>query len=33
MATLGEVYEVLLPIDQKELPPTLNTARLYKQFE
>ena len=27
-----EVYEVLLPIVQKELPPTLNTARLYKQF-
>ncbi|MDM5238555.1 helix-turn-helix transcriptional regulator [Bacillus cereus] len=27
-----EVYEILLPIVQKELPPTLNTARLYKQF-
>ncbi|RAT03882.1 transcriptional regulator [Bacillus cereus] len=27
-----EVYETLLPIVQKELPSTLNTARLYKQF-
>ncbi|MED1610383.1 helix-turn-helix transcriptional regulator [Bacillus paranthracis] len=27
-----EVYEILLPIVQKELPSTLNTARLYKQF-
>ncbi|AXO92457.1 transcriptional regulator [Bacillus anthracis] len=27
-----EVYETLLPIIQKELPSTLNTARLYKQF-
>ncbi|MED3037475.1 helix-turn-helix transcriptional regulator [Bacillus tropicus] len=27
-----EVYETLLPIVQKELPLTLNTARLYKQF-
>lgn len=27
-----EVYETLLPIIQKELPLTLNTARLYKQF-
>ncbi|WP_242215404.1 helix-turn-helix transcriptional regulator [Bacillus cereus group sp. BfR-BA-01383] len=27
-----EVYAILLPIVQKELPPTLNTARLYKQF-
>ncbi|MEK4499433.1 helix-turn-helix transcriptional regulator [Bacillus sp. FSL R12-0069] len=28
----NEVYETLLPIVQKELPLTLNTARLYKQF-
>ncbi|KMP20576.1 MULTISPECIES: helix-turn-helix domain-containing protein [Bacillus] len=27
-----EVYKTLLPIVQKELPLTLNTARLYKQF-
>ncbi|MDA1740213.1 helix-turn-helix transcriptional regulator [Bacillus cereus] len=27
-----EVYETLLPIVQKQLPSTLNTARLYKQF-
>ncbi|MGE1130833.1 helix-turn-helix domain-containing protein [Bacillus wiedmannii] len=27
-----KVYETLLPIVQKELPLTLNTARLYKQF-
>ncbi|ACK88756.1 MULTISPECIES: helix-turn-helix domain-containing protein [Bacillus cereus group] len=27
-----EVYDTLLPIVQKELPSTLNTARLYKQF-
>ncbi|HDR4510390.1 TPA: helix-turn-helix transcriptional regulator [Bacillus cereus] len=27
-----EVYKTLLPIVQKELPSTLNTARLYKQF-
>ncbi|EEM72438.1 MULTISPECIES: helix-turn-helix domain-containing protein [Bacillus cereus group] len=27
-----EVYETLLPIVQKKLPSTLNTARLYKQF-
>ncbi|MBY0595343.1 helix-turn-helix domain-containing protein [Bacillus bingmayongensis] len=27
-----EVYRTLLPIVQKELPPTLSTARLYKQF-
>ncbi|MFC9448819.1 helix-turn-helix domain-containing protein [Bacillus cereus] len=27
-----EVYETLLPIVQKDLPSTLNTARLYKQF-
>ncbi|PGT72240.1 transcriptional regulator [Bacillus cereus] len=27
-----EVYETLLPIVQKELPSTLNTARIYKQF-
>ncbi|CUB12576.1 anaerobic benzoate catabolism transcriptional regulator [Bacillus cereus] len=27
-----EVYETLLPIVQKELPSTLNTAHLYKQF-
>lgn len=27
-----EVYETLLPIVQKEIPLTLNTARLYKQF-
>ncbi|CAM4125168.1 MULTISPECIES: helix-turn-helix domain-containing protein [Bacillus cereus group] len=27
-----EVYYTLLPIIQKELPPTLSTARLYKQF-
>ncbi|EJS67127.1 XRE family transcriptional regulator [Bacillus cereus] len=27
-----EVYDTLLPIVQKEMPPTLNTARLYKQF-
>ncbi|MBG9579485.1 DNA-binding protein [Bacillus thuringiensis] len=27
-----KVYETLLPIVQKELPSTLNTARLYKQF-
>lgn len=27
-----EVYHTLLPIVQKELPSTLNTARLYKQF-
>ncbi|MBL1704188.1 transcriptional regulator, partial [Klebsiella pneumoniae] len=27
-----EVYETLLPIVQRELPLTLNTARLYKQF-
>ncbi|MGF9769885.1 helix-turn-helix domain-containing protein [Bacillus albus] len=27
-----EVYETLLPIVQTELPSTLNTARLYKQF-
>ncbi|HFJ9329557.1 TPA: helix-turn-helix domain-containing protein [Bacillus paranthracis] len=27
-----EVYKTLLPIVQTDLPPTLNTARLYKQF-
>ncbi|PDY26134.1 transcriptional regulator [Bacillus cereus] len=27
-----EVYKTLLPIVQKELPSTLNTARIYKQF-
>ncbi|PFE06233.1 transcriptional regulator [Bacillus cereus] len=27
-----EVYRTLLPIVQKELPPTLSTARLYKQY-
>ena len=27
-----EVYETLLPIVQKGLPSTINTARLYKQF-
>ncbi|KAB2452483.1 helix-turn-helix transcriptional regulator [Bacillus sp. CH126_4D] len=27
-----EVYETLLPIVQKELPSTLNTAHIYKQF-
>lgn len=27
-----EVYKTLLPIVQTELPSTLNTARLYKQF-
>ncbi|MDM5187957.1 helix-turn-helix transcriptional regulator [Bacillus sp. DX4.1] len=27
-----EVYHTLLPIVQEELPPTLSTARLYKQF-
>ncbi|PKJ55963.1 helix-turn-helix domain-containing protein [Bacillus sp. SN10] len=27
-----KVYNTLLPIVQKELPSTLNTARLYKQF-
>ncbi len=31
-ARYDEVYEVLLPHLKKELPPTLNTARLYKQF-
>ncbi|WP_242300613.1 helix-turn-helix transcriptional regulator [Bacillus cereus group sp. BfR-BA-01494] len=28
----NEVYKTLLPIVQTELPSTLNTARLYKQF-
>ncbi|PFK43880.1 transcriptional regulator [Bacillus cereus] len=27
-----EVFQTLLPIVQNELPPTLSTARLYKQF-
>ncbi|KEK24687.1 helix-turn-helix transcriptional regulator [Bacillus gaemokensis] len=27
-----EVYQTLLPIVQEELPPTLSTAHLYKQF-